>query len=97
MELTTAIANDWVEILAGLPQFAIQEACLRYLRDEPRKRPSPGAILALARMSMPAPRIVASRPETPEPARRDRVTAEAASEIMNAYGFRVKRMDGETE
>ena len=43
-ELTAAIAGDWAEILKGLSQKSINSACVQYLRDEPRKKPTPGEI-----------------------------------------------------
>lgn len=41
-------AEDWVDILAPFPQRAISEACRAYMRDEPTRRPTPGAIRGLA-------------------------------------------------
>lgn len=41
-------AADWWDVLSDLPEAAIAEACRAYLRDEPSKRPTPGAIRALA-------------------------------------------------
>lgn len=47
-ELAGAALRDWVDVLGDLPQHAIQEACLKWLRMEPRKRPGPGDIRDLA-------------------------------------------------
>ncbi len=94
--LTTAIASDWVEVLAGMPQRAIQAACLQYLRDEPRRKPTPGAILALARDATPSPPrlVVAYQAPPPKP---ERVSGERANEIMNEIGFRPKTFGGSTD
>lgn len=46
--LAGAVLHDWVDILGDLPQHAIAEACRKWLRLEPRKRPTPGDIRALA-------------------------------------------------
>ena len=89
-ELTEAIARDWADILEGLPQDAISKACTSYLRSEPRRKPTPGAIYALARDFVPRPVIVARSPEPDIP--RERMSAERAAEIMAEVGFRPKRM-----
>ena len=89
-ELTEAIARDWADILEGLPQDAISKACTSYLRSEPRRKPTPGAIYALARDFVPRPVIVARSPEPDMP--RERMSAERAAEIMAEVGFRPKRM-----
>ena len=47
-ELAGAALRDWVDVLGDLPQHAIQEACLKWLRMESRKRPGPGDIRELA-------------------------------------------------
>jgi hypothetical protein len=88
-ELNEAIGRDWADILEGMPQDAIAKACMAYLRSEPRRKPSPGAIYALARENMPRPVIVARVPE-PEPVR-ERMTAERAAEIMAEVGFRPQK------
>jgi hypothetical protein len=82
------MGRDWADILEGMPQDAIAKACMAYLRSEPRRKPSPGAIYALAREYMPRPTIVHRAPE-PEPVR-ERMTAERAAEIMAEVGFRPK-------
>ena len=91
--LTTAIASDWVEVLAGMPQRAIQNACVQYLRDEPRRKPTPGAILQMARASAPPPRLVVTQP-APQPPKPERISAQRAAEIMNEVGFRPKGFGG---
>lgn len=95
MELITATAADWIEVLGGMPQQAIHQACIRYLRDEPRRRPTPGAILELARMAMPAPAVVRVTPK-PEP-ERPRMTGEQANAILERAGFRPKKIRGDDE
>ena len=97
IELLTAMATDWVEVLAGMPQQALQQACIQYLRDEPRRRPTPGAILELARLAMPAPVIV--RQFLPPPKEPDRpiATKEQREAIMNEIGFRPKQFRGDME
>ena len=67
MELTAAIGKDWADVLEGLPQEALEAACRKYLRNEPRRKPTPGAIYELAREAIPRPRVVPdTRPSTPE-------------------------------
>jgi hypothetical protein len=54
--LLAAIGKDWADVLEGIPQEYIQRACVQYQREEPRRKPTPGAIYALARDIMPKPR-----------------------------------------
>jgi hypothetical protein len=88
------MAADWVEVLAGMPQQAVQLACVQYLRNEPRRRPTPGSILELARMAMPAPAIIRPFAPPPEPDR-VRVSKDRAAEIMQEIGFRPKQFRGD--
>ena len=88
VELTAAIGADWADVLEGIPQEYIQKARIQYQRDEPRKKPTPGAIYQLARSFMPKPVIVPTEPE-PE---RERVSADAAADILAKAGFSPKRM-----
>ena len=94
IELLTAMAADWVEVMAGMPQQAVQQACVQYLRNEPRRRPTPGAILELARMAMPLPVIVRQVVAMPEP-KREVLTKEQRDAIMQEVGFRPKQYRGE--
>lgn len=94
IELLTAMAADWVEVMAGMPQQAVQQACVQYLRNEPRRRPTPGAILELARMAMPLPVIVRQVVAMPEP-KREVITKEQRDAIMQEVGFRPKQYRGE--
>ena len=94
IELLTAMAADWVEVMAGMPQRAVQQACVQYLRNEPRRRPTPGAILELARMAMPLPVIVRQVVAMPEP-KREVITKEQRDAIMQEVGFRPKQYRGE--
>lgn len=65
VELTAAIGNDWATVLEGIPQEYINRACVAYLRDEPRRKPTPGEIFQRARAMIPRPMEV-SRPMTRE-------------------------------
>lgn len=91
-ELNEAFGRDWADILEGIPQDALAKACTAYLRNEPRRKPTPGAIYALARSFIPAPVIVHRAPES-EPVK-ERLTAERAAEIMAEVGFRPQRFGG---
>lgn len=51
--LIGALGKDWADVLEDLPQDLIQRACVRYLREEPRRRPSPAAIYQLAAGMLP--------------------------------------------
>jgi hypothetical protein len=90
VELTAAIGKDWADVLEGMPRDAIQKAAIQFQRDEPKRKPTPAAIYALAKVFIPKP----VRVETPEPVR-ERVTAERAAQIMAEAGFRPKRFGGD--
>lgn len=47
-EVRDGAIDDWVEILSHLPKAAIEMACAAWLRDQPRRRPTPGDIRAKA-------------------------------------------------
>lgn len=91
--LLAAMGKDWADVLEGLPQEFIQRACIQYQRDEPRKKPTPGAIYQIARALMPLPRSVAPDFTTPMRPPEDRCSPEAASEIMKKAGFKIRRME----
>lgn len=88
VELTAAIGRDWADVLEGIPQEYVQRACLEYMRTEPRKKPTPGEIYQRAVKAMPKPQVV----PTAEVERPERVSAEAANEILAKAGYSVKRM-----
>ena len=93
--LTAAIAADWADVLEGLPQEAIRKACIQYQREEPRRKPTPGAIYALAREAMPRPALV--RQPQPESERREPTAEERArvAEYVRQAGFATRRANPE--
>lgn len=91
VELTEAIGADWADVLEGLPQEYIQRACVQYQREEPRKKPTPGAIYGIAKGMMPKPAPVRSIDESQIPRSEPRVTAEQARDILAEVGFKPKR------
>lgn len=91
VELTAAIGRDWADVLEGIPQEYVQRACIQYQREEPRRKPTPGAIYERAAKMMPKPeRAPAYLP--PPPA--DRPTPEEANEILRKAGFKVNKFGG---
>lgn len=92
-KLTAALGRDWGEVLEGLPKTFIDRACIAYLRDEPRRRPTPGDIYQRARALMPLPKVVPKPEPLPGP-ERERVSAEAAERIMRDAGIPIKRFGG---
>lgn len=89
VELTGAIGADWADVLEGIPAEYIQRACIEYQREEPRRKPTPGAVYQLARRLMPSPRVV-PQAEEPEPRRkpasfedRQRIAAEMGLPILS--------------
>lgn len=90
VELTAALGADWADVLEGIPQQFIQKACIQYQREEPRRKPTPGAIYDIAKRLMPRPQVVPQ----PEPERDPPITGERASEVLKEAGFRVNRFGG---
>jgi len=90
--LLAAMGRDWADVLEGLPQEYIQRACIQYQRDEPRKKPTPGAVYQIARALMPKPAPVCSQEPEPE---RERMSPETAAAIVAAAGFAIKRFGGD--
>lgn len=87
--LLAAMGKDWADVLEGIPQEYIQRACIQYQRDEPRRKPTPGAVYQIARALMPKPAPVPRE----EPPRDPPCTPEAAAEIMERAGFAVRRAE----
>lgn len=46
-DLEEAALDDWLDLLDGYSQDQIEVACRKYLADNGRNRPTPGAILAI--------------------------------------------------
>lgn len=99
--LLAAIGKDWADVLEGLPQEYVQRACIQYQRDEPRKRPTPGAIYQIARALMPKPEIVIPPLQIAEhremtAAEKEALEAkmdarrEAANDIIRRSGLRIR-------
>lgn len=93
--LLAAIGKDWADVLEGIPQEYIQRACIQYQRDEPRRKPTPGAVYEIARALMPKPTPVinAGGLKDMRPVE-ERCSPEAAQEIMERAGFAPKKMPG---
>lgn len=104
IELTDAIGADWAEVLEGIPQEFIKKACIVYQREEPRRKPTPGAIYQLARSMMPKPQVVHSEPRQEEERtplsveRRRQICAELGLPLYDPDGIgAAKRINGDFE
>ena len=93
--LLAAMGKDWADVLEGLPQEIIQRACIQYQRDEPRRKPTPGAVYEIAMQLMPRPKQVCIDHTTPMRDPADVVTPEKAEAILREVGFRPKRFGGD--
>lgn len=92
--LTEAMGQDWADVLEGIPRQYIQRACIKYQQQEPRKKPTPGAIYQLASEMTPRPQFVRPAP-APDP-KRERIDAATAQAIVEAANYAPKRFgDGE--
>ena len=90
-EIFEAALGDWLSCLTSISQRAIENACGAYLRDQPRRRPTPGDIRgrALDFDRQQRERFVAALPPPPPaPAvERDVLTADRAQSICEELGF----------
>lgn len=66
--LIAAQGKFWVDVLEPLSSDLVYQACIEYARDEPRKKPTPGAIYLRALALMRKPLEPQSRPCTREEA-----------------------------
>jgi hypothetical protein len=49
LEVAEAAIDDWIAVLIDFSRPVIERACDSYIRDQPRRRPTPGDIAAKAR------------------------------------------------
>ena len=82
---------DWMDALQDYPLGEVREACRTAVRDNPNKMPNEGHIVAAILAARKAEVAHLPKPENYEQ-RPDRVSKEAAREIMEKAGFRVNRM-----
>lgn len=97
-ELSEAAMLDWLEILDGQSEAHIQRACIDHMRERPRTRPTPGDILKRVnafRANEARAHHSAEVHSLPPP--RERVSAEAANEILRAAGFVPRRIPQQQE
>ena len=80
---------DWMDALQDFTLDEVKAACRQAVLDDPKRMPNEGQIVALI-MASRKTRIAAipKRDELPKP---ERVSPEAASEIMAKAGFPVRR------
>ena len=96
------VRQEFVAALSAYPDWAVQQAFDQWVRTATR-RPSPGEIVILAgRAIEPFTDEITRREkqarlenQAPHEVRGDRVSKEAAAAIMDAAGFRPKRMVAE--
>lgn len=92
--MTAAAATDWLDLLGNLPKFAIEHACRQYLKNQPTRRPTPGAIrnMALSEMERQrknsVPRRIAPPMPDPEPTPEQKARVE---DIVRKAGFTAQR------
>jgi hypothetical protein len=82
---------DWMDALQDYPLDEVRDACRAYVRENPGKMPNEGHIVAAILAARKAAIAHLPRPETHEPPK-ERVSKEAAMEILARAGFPVKRM-----
>ena len=83
------MGKDWADVLEGIPEMYIQQACIRYQREEPRRKPTPGAIYQMALEAMPMPKIVHRK--VPETKPRIPCDPAVAEKICDDAGYTPKR------
>lgn len=87
--LLAAMGKDWADVLEGIPQPYIQQACICYQREEPRRKPTPGAIYQMALEIMPMPKTVYRK--VPETKPRIPCDPAVAQKICEEAGYKPKR------
>lgn len=95
-ELNREIGKDWASVLEGLSQDAIVKACIQYMREEARRKPTPGAIYELAKKYMPASTMEPAVAIT-EQKREPRCTQEAAQKIVKEAGYNFNSISRKTK
>lgn len=88
-EVAEAVMMDWISALRNTPKDAIQAGCASYLSSATTTRPTPGVILDLAHKWIAEQGLAPKSQPEPE---RQRVSAESAKAILDAAGFRPKRV-----
>jgi hypothetical protein len=86
--IVRAQAADWWDVLRDVPQSAIEAGCREFLRNGPPRRPTPGEVRSMALAVLPRRRAMNEDDLALAGPPRERVSAEAASEIMRQAGFR---------
>ena len=81
------VMADWMAALEGFSRDEIMAACREWARDGQRK-PKPADIREIVLRERG--KLLAAIPKPPEP-ERERVSPEAAAEILRAAGVRVRR------
>ena len=84
------MGRDWAKVLQSLPQDAVEEACIRYLRAHPKRsdKPTPGAIYVEAIKLVP--RVTpTSKPDASMEARKaePKLSKEETDAILADAGF----------
>lgn len=85
------LMTDWMAALQDYPLPEVQAACRAWVTSNPRRMPNEGDILGKIRAARreSVARFKAANPAAPEPAK-ERVSREAAAQIMAEVGFRPK-------
>ena len=65
VKLTAAIGKDWADVLEDMPRELIQKARVQYLREEPKRRPTPGDIYQRVVRMLPRPESVQDNTRSP--------------------------------
>lgn len=88
-EILDAAIDDWVDMISQFSEADINRACSTYLRDQPRRRPTPGDIRArcMTYREEAMRKYRRSLPPPPEEPTKPRVTKEEADRITSELGF----------
>lgn len=88
--------EGWMDVLENCSHSEIRKAWATYQRTGPRTasgklyKPDAGALWKIVQSMRPKPKPVETKPEP----QRERVTAEAAQEILSRAGFKVNKFGG---
>lgn len=87
------LISDWIDALRDYPLDEVRAACRQWVKENPTKMPNEGAILAMI-VKARSEFVRRNRKHEPQTYQaRQRVSPEAAAEILASAGFGVKRIE----
>ena len=83
------LVTDWMDALQDYQLEEVKAACVAWVREQPRKMPNEGDILAL--INRARAKIVQALPKQGQGQQDGRVSPEKAAQILAEVGFRPRK------